>query len=377
MPRYSVATQWDTDAMVDMIHMFNDQHKLNDIYGSLSHSIIGHGRSSNAVPNIDFASAKKHISAIQKEGITFNYLFNGAFDSQKLHDPIFYNSTVEYLKRVIEELEIRYVTIAVPELIELVNSLYPHVFIKVSTIFNILSVRDLKKLDGKKFNRVAMGNDAPRNPKRIQEMLKYCQGRNFDLEIMITETCIYQCKTRSAHYKSFNEKSNNGADLFMNNCILNRILHPEEFFKSCWIRPEDLKYYSDLGIDNFKISGRSKSPEWTKNCLLSYINGGYDGNIMEIFGTTPPNFSSSKYLFYIDNKSLQPFMDHHPMNCYDNNCHECGYCEETAINLIKSGKFMLNKDCGEYKIVNGHIVCEPGNYTQNLMRAADCIECLN
>lgn len=163
----------------------------------------------------------------------------------------------------------------------------------------------------------------------------------------------------------------------MNNCILNRILHPEEFFKSCWIRPEDLKYYSDLGIDNFKISGRSKSPEWTKNCLLSYINGGYDGNIMEIFGTTPPNFSSSKYLFYIDNKSLQPFMDHHPMNCYDNNCHECGYCEETAINLIKSGKFMLNKDCGEYKIVNGHIVCEPGNYTQNLMRAADCIECLN
>lgn len=368
MPRYSIATQWDTEAMLDIIHMFNAQHKLNDIYGSLSHSIIGHGRSSNAVPNVDFDSAKRHIRAIQKEGIIFNYLFNGAFDSQKLREPKFYSSTLEYLKRVIEDLEIQYVTIAVPELIEIVNSLFPHVFIKVSTIFNVLSIDDLKKLDGLKFNRVALGNDAPRNPKRIQEMLGYCQGHNFDLELMITETCIYQCKTRSAHYRSFNDKSKNTTDLYMNNCILKRILYPEEFLKSCWIRPEDINFYCGLGIDNFKISGRSKSSQWTKRSLSAYINGYYDGNIMEVFGTTPPGFNNNEPLLFLDNKSLQAFINHHPMNCYDSDCQECGYCETTAIELIKSGQLVLNKKCGEYKVIEGHVVCDPGPYTQKLMR---------
>lgn len=370
MPRYSVATQWDTHAMFDIIRMFNNQHKLNDIYGSLSHSIIGHGRSNYAVPSIDFNSAKKHISAIQKEGITFNYLFNGVFNGDKLNDHGFYIATLDYLKRVFDDLEIRYVTIAVPELIEMVNSMFPNVFIKVSTIFNVLSVDDLKKLDGLKFNRVALGNDAPRNPKRIQEMLKYSQDHNFDLELMITETCIYQCKTRYAHYKSFNDKSINNVDLYMNNCILKRILHPEEFLKSCWIRPEDIKFYCDLGIDNYKISGRSKSPQWTKKCLTSYIKGHYDGNVMEIFGTTPPGFdNNSDPLIYIDNKALQPFIDNHPMDCYDRDCQDCGYCEKTVFKLIESGQLILNKNCGNYTIVNGHIVCELGPYIKRLMKS--------
>ncbi|QNU66236.1 U32 family peptidase [Ruminiclostridium herbifermentans] len=376
MINYSIATQWDTDAMLDIVCLFNEKHKLHDVYGALPHSIIGHGRSPYAVPNINIQDAKNHITALKEKGVRFNYLFNGAFDSKRLQEHDFLKETLAYIKYVIEDLEVCYVTIAVPELVEIVNSYYPHVDVKISTIYNVMTVNDLRKLEGLKFNRVALGNDAPRNPRHLQEMLEYCKGRNIDLELMLTETCLYQCKTRYVHYQSqTKDVLPNSIDWYMNNCILKRILHPEEFLKACWVRPEDINYYCKLGISNFKISGRSKNPQWTKKCLLSYISGNYDGNIMEILGTTPPNFENNcEHLFSIDNKSLQYFFDHHPMNCYDKSCQECGYCEEMAIKLFETGKFTLNKICGEYQVIGGHLICEPGPYTKKLMKSVELQE---
>jgi len=304
---------------------------------------------------------------------SFSYLFNGAFDKNKLLDGVFAEAVTEYVRRVIEELEVSYVTVAVPELVEIINKYYPQVSVKISTIYNVLTVEDLKKLEGLKINRVTLGNDAPRRPKELQEMLRYCRGKGYDLELLITETCLYQCKTRYEHYHTQTEDTSHlSTDWYMNNCILTRILNPEEFLKACWIRPEDIAYYRNLGITNFKISGRSKSPQWTKRCLSAYIKGSYDGNVMELFGTTPPKFEdNSEHLFSIDNKALQLYFDNHPMNCDERSCKECGYCKESVVRLFKSGGLTLNKICGDYEIAEDRLCCKPGPYTRKLMKLVE------
>ena len=201
-------------------------------------------------------------------------------------------------------------------------------------------------------------------------MISYSKIKGIELELMISETCLHKCSFRSIHYRKQTEtKSDFSTDWYMNNCTFLRIMNPEEIFKASWIRPENLEYYKKLGIRNFKISGRSKTPEWTRRCLQAYINRYYSGNIMDILGTTPPNFENNcEHLFSIDNRELDDFFNNHPLNCNRLNCKECGYCKETALNLFNKGAFKLNKILGEYSVINDKFSCLPGDYTKTLYK---------
>ncbi len=366
---YSVATQWNTKKTLDILSIFNENNRVSDIYGAITFNPIGHGRSPYAVPNIGKDEAKEHIKAIQDRGITFNYLLNGNFDSEKLKKQKFVDEVLRYLDEVVCGFKISFVTIAVPELVQIVNDKFPEIKVKLSTINNILSKEDLKRLEGLKFDKVTLGNDAPRNINRLKEMIEYSTTKDYELELMITETCLHKCSTRSIHYRKQTKASSDySTDWYMNNCTVQRIMYPEEIFKTCWIRPENLDDYIELGITNFKISGRSKTPEWTKQCLEAYIRRKYEGNLLDILGTTPPRYEeNSEHLFFIENQALDEFIDNHPMNCYDLDCSVCEYCKKTAINLFEKGQFKINKICGEYEVKNGSLQCKPASYTDELI----------
>lgn len=368
MSGFSVATQWDLPGSIELLECFDKHTKLNNVYGALAFNPIGHGRSPYSVPNVSELDVKAYIKEVQRIGITFNYLLNGNFNPEKIKNKEYRDTILKYLEKLVNEYEVRYVTVAVPELVSIINDYFPEVSVKVSTIYNALSVDDLKKIEGLRFKKVTLGNDAPRNITSLKKMIEYTKKKDFELELMVTETCVHSCSTRSSHYrKQTEDTSDYSTDWYMNQCILKRLRNPEEFLKACWVRPENLRFYEELGIESFKISGRSKNLEWTKLCITSYVNRKYNGNIMDILGTTPPDFeTNSAHLVFINNNRLSDFFACHPLECDKLKCEECRYCKEEAIKLFLDGDFKVNPICGTYSIGRNGFEFEPGPYAQKL-----------
>lgn len=365
---FSVGTQWDIEGTIELLDYFNEETQINNLYGSLAFSPIGHGRSPYGVPNVTGEHIKDFITIFENRGVKFNYLLNGNFVVEKLRDNKFKSSILDYLDMLFNNYGIKYVTVAVPELVEIINMYYPDVSIKISTILNILSVNDIQKLEGLQFEKVTLGNDAPRNLNDLKKLIDYSKRKKIELELMVTETCLYKCRNRYIHYQ-FQTKPTEVSpfDPYMNQCTLQRIFHPEEFLKACWIRPEDIHFYEELGINHFKISGRSKDIKWTKRCIKAYIDRKYDGNLMDILGTTPPTYeNNSEHLVYLDNSSLTDFLRNHPKECYAFDCTECGYCLNQTISLFERKKMWLNPIFGECTVIDGKLKIIPGSYAKSL-----------
>lgn len=365
---FSVATQWDLAGTIELLDYFDEETRIGNLYGALAFSPVGHGRSPYAVPDVTREQVKDFIKTMADRGVTFNYLLNGNLEAEKLTDTDFKTSLLNYLDLLFNDYGIDYVTVAVPELVEIINKYYPEVSVKVSTVLNVLSVRDLEKLAGLQFEKVTLGNDAPRNLTELKKMIDYAKDQKIELELMVTETCLYQCQNRYTHYQVQTKPTQASPnDPYMNRCSLQRIYHPEEFLKACWIRPEDLHFYERLGINHFKISGRSKDINWTKRCIKAYVDRKYDGNLMDILGTTPPTFENNlEHLIYLDNASLTDFLQNHPKECYSLDCTKCGYCADQSVRLFEQKKLWINPICGEYTVTDGKFNITPGSYAKSL-----------
>jgi hypothetical protein len=148
-----------------------------------------------------------------------------------------------------------------------------------------------------------------------------------------------------------------------------------EILKSAFIRPEDIHYYEEAGVDNIKLVERSMTTDALARIVKAYTVRSYDGNMMDlihglskyiIYNKDNFYWKGLKYLLqpskinifkahklvnqlttlrsekafnesfdlYIDNKKLNGFMDFfHKGNC-NRDCNECNYCNKFAEKAI-------------------------------------------
>jgi len=71
-------------------------------------------------------------------------------------------------------------------------------------------------------------------------------------------------------------------------CIRHLMENPEEFLQLPIIRPEDLDAYEAIGVDSVKIVDRSHSTPWIKKVVGHYLDGSYDGNILDLTSNFSP-----------------------------------------------------------------------------------------
>ena len=116
-----------------------------------------------------------------------------------------------------------------------------------------------------------------------------------------------------------------------NNCSLIDKMDPSQVFKSNWIRPEDTGKYKEITA-LFKISGRTRDEDWINNTTKAYLNGTYEGNILDLMDSNLHIFQK-RFNAYIDNARLVDF--HTKVTQCDKNCNRCNYCESTATKLLK------------------------------------------
>jgi collagenase-like PrtC family protease len=140
-------------------------------------------------------------------------------------------------------------------------------------------------------------------------------------------------------------------------CTKDRVRNLAELLRAPWIRPEDIGWYADrFGIKTFKIQGRQMPEQWVLNAVRSYLDGRFEGNLLDLISPTFPDWSSrygkvngigeaaverahfARPSVAIDNQRLDDFVAGLKQRggcSAARGCDTCHFCDDEAPGLIE------------------------------------------
>lgn len=363
--KISLATNFD-DSLIDQIK----KYPIYEIYGKLKNDFIGGGRPDNTLNNVEKKRFEEHVKKVREAGIKFNYLLNGSCLANKEQDVDWQNNFKEFLE-YLKLVGVNALTITNPYLLQFVKKYFKNDFtVRISTFACIDSYEkakyweemgaDLICVDFVKINRDF-------------KVLKYMVDnlKKSKIEILVTNSCLKNCPMIHTHTNSLSHASTNKEnkknvyqDWGLFYCQKKELEKLEEYIKSPWVRPEDIKYYEDIGIEHFKITERDFPTTELVKRVKAYVERNYDGNLLDLiqghgclvsdniaFKKNKVNTREEIYKeikrvrglgverecerhIYIDNKKLENFIKFFVNGKCTNQCSNCNYCKKISENVI-------------------------------------------
>jgi len=377
--KFSVPVNWQDDLIIKI-----RKRDVEELYGKLNADFAGGGRASSVIPYISKKKVAAYIEEVHKNGLKFNYLLNAACLDNR-----------EWLRRGQKKLrdlfdwliniKVDSITVTIPYLLEVIKKQYPQFKVCVSTQAGVDTIKRAKYWVDLGADEITLSFvDVNRNFQLLREIRKNVKCK---LKLIANLDCLYQCPFYKYHanLNSHASQSNHFTRGFMIdycylNCSYRRFMDPVEFIRSPWIRPEDIRYYEDIGIDKIKFVNRAMSTE--RICLVvnAYTDRHYDGNLLDLFSAPSKNivhkesnwFRKLKYFFrpfsinlfrfykgkqlfldrqvYIDNRALDGFLEHFlKEDCYLKSCEACGYCKDVTKKAVKISSVYQNDSIRKYK----------------------------
>lgn len=350
--RLTIPCHWNGEVL-NRIVSNNDMAstRVVEMYGALANGgPIGHGRSPESVVGVDRKDAKSFKDKCNQNGISFTYLLNAPFRFDSSSETI--KGVDEYLDWIVGDFKADALTISSYDLMKHVRERYPDIPIHISTIAGVRSLDELYKFLDLNPNRLVPHHDLGKRIDVLKELVSFGEKNNIDIEILTTESCLFNCPNRKAHYEYLSKGSKDNP--FHLTCNSRKILNPEQLLMAGGvIRPEDIPYYSDLGVSFFKISGRSKPPVWLPEVVEAYQTNSFRGNLIRLLGIDP-SLEAENWMF-LDNKSLDGFIQGFP---YTNLEEAEDYCKKWISNLYKSKKFYFTDGTSYAEIPSGRLAID-------------------
>ena len=348
-----VATNWDP-ALISKLGDLKDDIQL---YGVLPRSTVGSGGSG---PNIGWMTekqAEEYIQQAHSAGLKFDYLLNAPSLCNMEWNDCTHRELLEHLDWV-SNMRVDSVTVTIPYLLELIKSQFPNLKARVSTIAHVDSVARAKFFESLGADSITLDAHINRNFKVLKAIRNAVKC---ELNILVNNLCLYQCPYEYYHHdtmghasQSYNPANGCYADYCVIRCTLDRLRDASEVIKSRWVRPEDLSLYEEIGIDFFKISGRSMSTERILTAAVAYSSRHCNGNLYDILNVLTPKsgFVSSALSnttigpppkINIDNRSLEGFIDFFKKQDCLSGCDNCHYCQNIADKAIQFDRNEVNE----------------------------------
>ncbi len=340
MKYFSVPADFKLDT-IDRIHELNASHKhskLIETYGQATQvPLVNSGRVTDVLPKVELKDLEKYVMYARSKGIHFNYTLNPACMGNAEFSKEGIRELIKLLK-MLNDIGVDSLTLTSPQLIELVQSTEMGFKIKASAICEITTPS--KSLFYKKMNveRIVVDPDITRDfnsLKRIGEVF------GSGVEIIVNNVCYKNCAYKMFHYNHEahcipQNTTQVIKDYYFNRCSMQKAGDIKSSMRLNWIRPEDLKYYMDVGICHFKIQGRQNILQGDIiKTLKHYFSEEYDGNLFDLI-TIFAQYNS--FQPYVDNKKLDGYVKmfyDQPDFCKDI-CDSCGYCENYARKCMES-----------------------------------------
>lgn len=385
--KISLATNYENE-LIEQIKGY----PIYEIYGKLKNDIIGGGRPDDELKNIEKIKFEDHVKKVRESGIKFNYLLNGSCLSNNEQDKEWQRTFIKFLE-YLKSIGVNALTVTNPYVLQIVKKYFKDQFtVRISTFACVDSYErarywedmgaDIICADFVKINRDF------KTLKYMTENLRHSK-----IEILATNSCLKNCPMIFTHTTALSHASDktNGKEkyedwsLFYCQEIQNE--HEEEYIKSPWVRPEDIKYYEDIGIEHFKITERGFPTGELVKRVKAYTERKYNGNLIDLVQghgclqrdgerelerkevkTREEIYNEIKRVrglgcyrqyprnIYIDNNKLNGFIDFFVNGKCSNNCSSCGYCKNISNKVITKNKEIteylkeLYKKYDEFKI---------------------------
>ena len=370
--KISLATNYKDD-LIDQIK----DYPVYEIYGKLKNDFVGGGRPDNSLNDIEKEQFEKHVKEVRSAGIRFNYLLNGSCSSNNEQDEEWRNQFIEFLN-YLRNIGVNALTVTNPHILKIIKKYFKNDFyIRVSTFAGVDSYAKAKFWEEigadyicADFTRI---NRDFYTLKYIQSHLKHAK-----LEVLATNSCLKNCPmmfthtSGIAHASSKNNNKRDYEDWCLFDCQKKELFNLDEYIKSPWIRPEDVKYYEKIGIEHIKLTERNFPTEELIKRVKAYTIGKYDGNLLDLIQghgvvksdnlklnrkevkTSYEIYNEIKRVrglgvtrecerhIYIDNNKLDKFINFFIEGKCNDNCESCGYCSRIAKNVIKENKEVSN-----------------------------------
>lgn len=352
---FKVGVNFDFSLLNDIIELNKESEKgqITELYGSIrEHSALA-ARPDFRLPDVTNIDLENYIKIAKDNGIDFNYTLNSILPYGSKSEMYKYRYEIADLVQYLEAIGVHRITVANPLMLEIIrNYAKSDIEVEISTVAHIDTVTQIKFYHEKYgVNKVCGNLNKNRDFEFLEKAAKYCNDNAIIYELMVNEFCgvggedyathcIYRDSCYLCHATNHTFEDTMTFDNYpMNLCTNSRNKNIVNWLRLKWIRPEDLRYYNNIGLRHFKVTGRTGSSEYIIKTLKAYLDCDYNGNLIELWkpleSIKPGTKESEIKNFYIDNKKLNgfikiwttknPFTYH---KCDNEVCGEtCQYCE--------------------------------------------------
>jgi collagenase-like PrtC family protease len=297
-----------TDEYLKVISNLSNENKggtyIAEVYGCISDSILGHGRSAEFVErNNSLEKINKFIFLYKNKNINYNYLFNAPYSSNDISEEKAY----KHIYEVIDVVNPSSITVSSLKIGKIIRSIAPKIPLVISTIAGIKNIKNLEPFLVLNPKIVIPHHDLGRDFVSLKNLINNLEPLNINIRIIVNESCIYNCNKRQSHYKYIASGYND--NYYQKWCNELKYEYPIRLLGAGWVRPEDLNLmYEKFGITKFKISGREKTEDWLIEVIMAYLNKNYEGNLIKLLGITPPWTTAPWEEIIVENKSMDGFL---------------------------------------------------------------------
>lgn len=390
--KYSIATNFDTK-LIEGIAKLDTDKSIKSVYGKLKSDIVGGGRASAHLPELQLSELKNYINLCHENGLTFNYLLNPMCLANKQFERSSRNEIMNLLEGVVDA-GTDWLTINSPYLCQVVKKHFPDVKVSVGVHAFVYELQHIKFWEDMGADEVTLQMHNSRNFPLLEKILNYAKGSGIAIRVFGNLPCLYNCAYRVQHAtgQAHASRTGDGASKFVPDvsimtCTTEKVKDPAKLLSAGWIRPEDVKYYEEIcdrtGNHNFsiKLVERTKTTDFLLKVVKAYLSRNYDGNLIDLLFwpsvkemVTDSNSSqkvdnsveiknSEQFQdffeffklpnIYIDNKKMDGFIkkfvsdydcdqkvcsDSISRNKVNDNSLMCSYCEKWAEKAIKVDK---------------------------------------
>lgn len=342
MIKYKIGYNFD-EKIIPWLERLNKENKnarIASVYASASSDAWLSARPAYRLPNIEYHQLKHHIDLLHNIGIEFHYTLNATYIGSKT-DIESHLDDITCIVKTLEDLNVDSLIISHPLLMDIAHK-NVSIPIAISSAANIYSANQIGYL-AEKFSctSICLAPNFNREITKLEKIQANIKQANCTLELIVNELCglgynsgisSTPCIYRESCFDCHSQNVTQQDDLLLEGypqriCIRNRDLFDDALWaKLRIIRPEDIALYAGIGINNFKITGRTAKSSDLIRVISAYMNFDFDGDLSELWYMDGKNKT-------INNKTLTGLLDfwfhnrqHH---CDQEWCGvSCDYCNQ-------------------------------------------------
>lgn len=341
-------------ALRDIISELNNQYPdavIDELYGSDRNHAYLTARPAYRLPDISMRTLEEYVSGCIAIGVDFNYTMNSLYIGSK-RELAKRERSIRDLTRDLESMGVRTITVSNPIVAQIVRSQSSSIGLEVSTIAGIQHATQIKAWhDSFGITKCCVALSKNRSFGFLRTAASFCNENNIRLCLLANEFCSTggglhgtystDCIYRNSCFLCHSHNITKQDDLSLQGYPMARCVKSRDskaiWLKCMFIRPEDLSQYKNIGVDQFKVTGRTGNTSYLRFIANSYMSRKLDGNLLSLWKPIETINAKTceltfKHPVFIQNSKLHGFLNYwlnHSHECSEEICGDtCRYCDE-------------------------------------------------